>query len=436
MAQQQNMTGVSFADLVDKLMPGVVNISTTRSVSGEVDNFGIESGNNYIHDYFVQDEGGRTSLGSGFLIDAKGYIVTNNHVIEGADEIAVRLSDDRQFQATIVGHDKKTDLALIKIDSPDPLPFVKLGDSDTLRVGDWILAIGNPFGLGGSVTAGIVSAKSRDIDAGSYDNFIQTDAAINQGSSGGPLFNMNGEVVGINTAIFSSNGGSMGIGFATPVNLSKFVIEQLIQKGVVERGWLGLKVTNNTEDIVLSDNQTFKGGVVVSFLTEDAPAAKAGIEAGDVIIAFNGNDVKDAKSFSRSVAETPIGQSVILRVWRNNEIKDLTLTIAQMPEDKPQGSLQADEPTIQSSVYVEDLGVRIEENGNQIKVSEVSSNSKAASQGIQNGDIIQKIDGKDISSADDVQSYMAYAKTAGGPPVEIRILRDGLPQTLQVKVQE
>jgi serine protease Do len=159
MAQQQNMTGVSFADLVDRLMPGVVNISTTRSVSGEVDNFGIESGNNYIHDYFVQDEGGRTSLGSGFLIDAKGYIVTNNHVIEGADEIAVRLSDDRQFQATIVGHDKKTDLALIKIDSPEPLPFVNLGDSDTLRVGDWILAIGNPFGLGGSVTAGIVSAK-------------------------------------------------------------------------------------------------------------------------------------------------------------------------------------------------------------------------------------------------------------------------------------
>jgi serine protease Do len=434
MAQQQNMTGVSFADLVDKLMPGVVNISTTRSVSGEIDNFSVESGNNYIHDYFVQDEGGRTSLGSGFLIDAKGYIVTNNHVIEGADEIAVRLSDDRQFQATIVGHDKKTDLALIKIDSPEPLPFVNLGDSDTLRVGDWILAIGNPFGLGGSVTAGIVSAKSRDIDAGSYDNFIQTDAAINQGSSGGPLFNMNGEVVGINTAIFSSNGGSMGIGFATPVNLSKFVIEQLIQKGVVERGWLGLKVTNNTEDIVLSDNQTFKDGVVVSFLTENAPASQAGIEAGDIIIAFNGNDVKDAKSFSRNVAETPIGQSVILRVWRNHELKDLTLTIAQMPEDKPKAAAVQIPDT--SSTYIEDLGIAIEENGNLIKVSDISSDSKAAIQGIQNGDIIQKIDGKDISSVDDVQSYMAYAKTAGGPPVEIRILRDGLPQTLQIKVQE
>ena len=232
LAQKLEVREQSFADLAERLLPGVVNISTVRSQPASEDKLDIVSANEYIRDYFLQDEGGRTSLGSGFLIDAKGYIVTNNHVIDGADEIIVKLSDDRQFNAQIVGKDKMTDLALIKIESEEALPFVKLGDSDTLRVGDWILAIGNPFGLGGSVTAGIVSAKSRDIDAGSYDNFIQTDASINQGSSGGPLFNMAGDVVGINTAIFSSTGGSVGIGFATPVNLSKFVIEQLIAKGL------------------------------------------------------------------------------------------------------------------------------------------------------------------------------------------------------------
>jgi serine protease Do len=263
-AQQQNMSGVSFADLSAKLLPGVVNISTIRNSSTDVSKVDISSANEHIREYFLQDDGGRTSLGSGFLIDSKGYIVTNNHVIDGANEIMVTLADDQQYKARVIGSDKMTDLALVKIDSNDDFPFVKMGNSDDLRVGDWILAIGNPFGLGGSVTAGIVSAKSRDIDAGSYDNFIQTDASINQGSSGGPMFNMQGEVVGINTAIFSSTGGSMGIGFATPINLSKFVVEQLMTKGKVERGWIGVKVATNEEKLSLSENQIFQGGVVVT----------------------------------------------------------------------------------------------------------------------------------------------------------------------------
>ena len=322
-AQEKAECRQSFADLVEELLPGVVNISTVRQEAAGSAMPEVLSANEYLRDYFLRDEGGRTSLGSGFLIDGKGYIVTNNHVIDKADEIIVRLADDRQYNAVVVGRDRMTDLALLKIDAAESLPYVRLGDSDKLRAGDWILAVGNPFGLGGSVSAGIVSAKSRDIDAGSYDSFIQTDAAINQGSSGGPLFNMQGEVVGINTALFSSNGASMGIGFATPVNLSKFVIEQLMSKGRVERGWIGVKVISNTEPLTVSEQSEFHGGVTVSSLSENSPAALTGIEAGDIIMALNGADIKNAKDFSRRIAETPAGTSVILRIWRERRIKDV-----------------------------------------------------------------------------------------------------------------
>ena len=299
-AQENNMMGISFAPLIEKLSPGVVNISTLRTEPANSEKADVLSTNEYIRDYFLQDEGGKTSLGSGFLIDSKGYIVTNNHVIDKANEIIVTLYDDSQYNAVVIGSDKMTDLALIKIDAVNPLPFVEFGNSDELKVGDWILAIGNPFGLGGSVTAGIVSAKSRDIDAGSYDNFIQTDASINQGSSGGPMFNMQGKVVGINTAIFSSTGASMGVGFATPINLSKFVIEQLMLKGKVERGWIGVKGSTSSKNISLSANQNFSGGVMVNSLSDNSPAAKAGIEAGDIIISINGNDIKDIKKIEKT----------------------------------------------------------------------------------------------------------------------------------------
>lgn len=436
-AQTADTVYPSFAGLVETLLPGVVNISTVRRQASPDNKLDIVSSNAHIQDYFLQDEGGKTSLGSGFLIDSKGYIMTNSHVIDGADEIIVKLADDRQFTAQVIGTDKMTDLALIKIEDANAFPFVKLGDSDSLKVGDWILAIGNPFGLGGSVTAGIVSAKSRDIDAGSYDNFIQTDASINQGSSGGPMFNMQGEVVGINTAIFSSTGGSMGIGFATPVNLSKFVVEQLIAKGKVERGWIGVKVVSNGTDVVLSDSQTFKGGVVVSSLSEGSPAAGAQIEAGDIIISFNGNDVKDAKSFSRTVAETEQGKQIILRIWRNGQIKDITLTVALMPDAKP-AIAAGKQPVVSAEEkpagYIEDLGLVVEQKDGTVVVTEVLADSDAAAKGIKAGDVVQKADGKDVSTPDDLRSYAAYAKTAGGPPFELRILSDGLPQVLQVKV--
>ncbi len=432
-AQKQELFGQSFAPLVERLLPGVVNISTLRGAAEAGEQPEILSTNEYIRDYFLRDEGGRTSLGSGFLIDSRGYIITNNHVIDGADEIEVTLSDNRRFKAIVVGSDKMTDLALIKIADDEALPFVNLGDSDSLKVGDWILAIGNPFGLGGSVTAGIVSAKSRDIDAGSYDNFIQTDASINQGSSGGPMFNMQGEVVGINTAIFSSNGGSMGIGFATPVNLSKFVVEQLRTKGKVERGWLGLKVISNITDIVLSENKVYQGGAAVSSLTASSPAAESGIEVGDIIIAFNGANVKDAKGFSRSVAETPIGTPVILRIWRNGQIKDISLNIALMPDIKPQIAV-SENPFEKPLGYVEALGLVANLAGNEVVVTEVLADSDAYAKGLKSGDIIQMIDGKTVASIEDLQSYAAIAQATAKSPLEVMVLSDGLPQVLHLKV--
>ncbi len=435
-AQKTEILNQSFAPLVEKLLPGVVNISTLREDALLSDKTEIISANEFINEYFLRDEGGRTSLGSGFIIDAKGYIITNNHVIDKASEIMVKLSDNRQFNAEVVGVDKLTDIALIKINSGEAFPFVKMGDSDAVRVGDWILAIGNPFGLGGSVTSGIVSAKSRDIDAGSYDNFIQTDASINQGSSGGPLFNMNGEVIGINTAIFSSTGNSIGVGFATPINLSKFVVEQLISKGKVERGWLGLKVVSNNQDITISDSQIFKGGVIVNSLNENSPALQKGIEAGDIIISMNGNDIKDAKSFSRNIAETPIGNDVILRIWRNGQTKDITLTVSSMPETTDKELKNTIDITLNEKPkgYIEELGIVADEANGVVVITEVLADSDAYVKGLKSGNIIQRLDGKDVSSIDDLKAYVAYAKNAGGPPVEVKISDNGLLQTIHLKV--
>lgn len=433
-AQENNMMGISFAPLVEKLSPGVVNISTLRTEPANSEKADVLSTNEYIRDYFLQDEGGKTSLGSGFLIDSKGYIVTNNHVIDKANEIIVTLYDDSQYNAVVIGSDKMTDLALIKIEADKPLPFVEFGNSDELKVGDWILAIGNPFGLGGSVTAGIVSAKSRDIDAGSYDNFIQTDASINQGSSGGPMFNMQGKVVGINTAIFSSTGASMGVGFATPINLSKFVIEQLVQKGKVERGWIGIKGSTSSKNISLSANQNFSGGVMVNSLSDNSPATKAGIEAGDIIISINGNDIKDIKSFSRLIAETNVGTPIILRLWRNNLIKDIEVTVALMPEiiSPSSGKIAAPEKPLG---YVEELGlVTATSDNGDIKITEVLADSDAVIKGIKSGDIIRKIDGQKVSSMEDIRSYVAYALAEGRAMIEVEVISDGIIQNLRLKV--
>ena len=435
-AQHDAKFGVSFAPLVEKLIGGVVNISTTHSDKNIETSPEIISANEFINNYFVQDDGGYTSLGSGFLIDPQGYIVTNAHVIDEADKIIVKTSDNVQYEAKLIGADKMTDLALIKIDSDKPFEYVKIGDSDELKVGDWILAIGNPFGLGGSVTAGIVSAKSRDIDAGSYDNFIQTDASINQGSSGGPMFNMSGEVVGVNTALYSTSGASMGIGFATPINLSKFVVEQLKSKGKVERGWLGIKVMDNDQNISISDNQNFNEGVVVNDVIPNSPSANKNIQAGDVLISINGRNIKNAKSFSRQVAESKIGSDVILRVWQNMQIKDINLKIAQMPDvKKVTKSVSSAKAKNFSKGYIEVLGIVIKSENNSILIHDILSDSDIYTKGLKSGDIISKINDKDVTSIEDVNAYVDYAVKNNDDMIKIDVLSDNFPQTIKVSIK-
>jgi serine protease Do len=334
----------SLADLVEKLSPAVVNISTTkvvkmngkRSPHGEMFPFDrFFGGEEEFYKRFFGDnpekEFRQRSLGSGFIISKDGYIFTNNHVIEKADKIKVRLSTGKEYDATVKGRDPRTDLALIKITPDNSLPTVNLGDSDRLRVGDWVMAIGNPFGLDHTVTAGIVSAKGRVIGAGPYDNFIQTDASINPGNSGGPLFNMAGEVVGINTAIVAQG---QGIGFAIPVNMAKEILEDLKAKGKVTRGWLGVSVQDITEDLAKSLKLQDRNGALVTEVFEGDPADKAGIKQGDIIIEVDGKKIKDTHELLRAVAVLPVGKKAAVKVLREGQVKELQLTVAEREEKK------------------------------------------------------------------------------------------------------
>ncbi len=328
----------SFSQLVKMASPAVVNIGAVR-VSGKKDLlpfgdlFGEDNPLNQFFKRFFGDQKGRgfkqESLGSGFIIDKGGYILTNNHVVEKAEEIQVTLSDGKKFEAKIVGRDPKTDLALIRIEAATPLTPLPLGDSDQAEVGDWVLAIGSPFGLGNTVTAGIVSAKYRKIGTGPYDDFIQTDAAINPGNSGGPLLNTMGEVIGINTAIFSQSGGSIGIGFATPINMAKELLPQL-KKGEVIRGWLGVRIQGVTPDLADKFGLAEAKGALVSEVTEGGPADKAGIVRGDVIIAFDGKEVRTMADLLHIVGATPVGKTVKVEVIRKREKKRLELKVGEM----------------------------------------------------------------------------------------------------------
>ena len=328
---QTASTYPSFADLVEKLSPSVVNISTTQKPENLEGGDIISLKNLPGSDGQISPLGQEHyALGSGFLVDEEGYILTNGHVIDHASSINVILVDNSQHQAKVIGTDSKTDLALIKIDTDKKLIPARLGDSDKIRVGDWILAIGNPFGLGGSVTAGIVSAKSRDIESGPYDNYIQTDASINQGNSGGPMFNLDGDVIGINTAIFSTTGGNMGISFAIPVNNAKFVIKELKKSGTVNRGWIGVRVLPQMmENNSIANIPT---GIQVSSVSENSPAAKAGIQAGDIITALNGNPAESAQIFSRLVSESAIDSTITLNIWRGGQFQTLDIKVKAMPQ--------------------------------------------------------------------------------------------------------
>ncbi len=314
----------SFADLAEKLMPSVVNISTTQTVVTKTNpfpNFQFPPGSPFedmFKEFGTPQERKASALGSGFIIDKNGTVVTNNHVIKDADDILVRVNGDKEYKAKIIGTDPLSDIAVLKIESKDTFKPVKFGNSDLARIGDWVIAIGNPFGLGGTVTSGIISARNRSIGLSRYEDFIQTDASINQGNSGGPLFNMDGDVVGVNTAILSQ-GGSIGIGFAIPSNNAKQVVDQLIKYGETKRGWLGVRIQNVTKEIAEAENLKNPQGALVSSVSPGSPSDKGGIKAGDIILEFDGTVINQMKELPIIVAQTEVGKTVTVKIWRDKK---------------------------------------------------------------------------------------------------------------------
>jgi len=431
----------SVADIASELLDSVVNVSTSQTVIGSRSTPApqLPDGSpfqDFFDEFFnqKQDNGQPRprrvqSLGSGFVIDSSGIIVTNNHVIEGADEITANFADGTKLTATLIGHDEKTDLALLKVNPEKPLKALKFGDSDKLRVGDWVMAIGNPFGLGGTVTVGIVSARNRDINSGPYDNFIQTDASINRGNSGGPLFNMDGQIIGINTAIISPTGGSIGIGFAIPSTTAVNVIDQLRQYGETRRGWLGVRIQEVTDDIAESLAMKDASGALVAGVTDAGPAAEAGIEPGDVILKFDGKPVAAMHELPRMVADEPVGkevevlvlrkgkqQSIKVKLGRLEESETVAAVTDQPPTDQPQepppvsgplGLSLADlSPTLRSQ-----FGIKDEVKG--VVVTDVADGSPAAEKRVQPGDVILEISQEPVKSPDDVTARIEQLKTDG-----------------------
>jgi serine protease Do len=412
------MVPVDIPQLFKEVSPAVVNISTTqvvkfdrprmRSPFGQQDPF-----DDFFHNFFgrMPKEQKRRSLGSGFIVSPDGYILTNNHVVEKADEVTVTLLDKGEFKAKVVGTDPKIDIALIKIDAKKKLTHVVLGDSDMLEVGEWVVAIGNPFALGHTVTAGIVSAKGRIIGSGPYDDFIQTDASINPGNSGGPLFNLKGEVVGINTAIVQ---GGQGIGFATPIQLAKSVLEQLKEKGKVTRGWLGVYIQRLTPEAAENLGLSGRQGALVSDVTSGGPAEKAGIRSGDVIVAFDGKEIRDEHELPQTVASTKPGKSVNVRLLREGKEMTIPVTIAEMEGEpgKPAGTQDLSKTL---GLSVQDITPEIAqrfgiENTKGVIVTDVADGSQAEEAGFNVGDIIRQINRRPVSGTADFTKMAAAFK--------------------------
>jgi len=447
----------SFAPLAQRLLPAVVNIQTTTAPTAQArpgqrpdapDVPQAPPGSpfeEFFRDFLERNRPpgqaqpgppGRQqpppsrrgqSLGSGFVIDASGIIVTNNHVIEGADEINVVLHDNTTLRATLVGADPRTDIAILRVTPERPLPFVAFGDSDAAQVGDWVLAIGNPFGLGGSVTAGIVSARGRDIRQGLYDDFIQTDAAINRGNSGGPLFNLAGEVVGINTAIYSPSGGSIGIGFSIPSNLARNISAQLRDQGRVRRGWLGVNIQQVTDEI--AESLGLRGGArgaLVARAQDGGPAAEGGIQNGDVILRFNNADVREMRNLPRIVADTNVGNTVPVIVWRDGKEQTVNITVAELPAETQQAAATPGPAPRPSVMELSGLGLKIapinpetrerftlraESRG--VVITEVAPNSPAAERELRPGDVIVEVQQERVNTPAEVQERLERLRRQG-----------------------
>jgi serine protease Do len=429
------------ADVAEQVIDAVVNISTSQTVAMRNNARPQLPGDPQLDELFRDffNRRGRSqnreqpprrinSLGSGFIIDPSGLVVTNNHVIAEADEITVILNDGTHIKAKLVGKDQKTDLALLKIKTDKPLKAVKFGDSDKLRLGEWVIAIGNPFSLGGTVTAGIVSARNRDIQSGPYDNYIQTDAAINRGNSGGPLFNLNGEVVGINTAIISPSGGSIGIGFAVPSKTALTVIEQLKEYGETRRGWLGVRIQVVTDEIADSLGIKPPRGALVAGIDEKGPAKPAGIQTGDVIISFDGKPIKEMRDLPRVVADTPVGKQVAIVVIRKRKEQTLTVKLGRLEDGEKQAALSppSEQPKGPAPAVKTALGIQLATLSNDLRkkykikdsvkgivIMGVDPNSSAADKRLSPGDVIVEVAQEAVASPEDFQAKIDKLKKAG-----------------------
>ncbi len=440
----------SVADVAEGLQESVVNISTTQTLKGAQGTTPGTPGTpgpkgspfeEFFDDFFDDEDSDGvprkvSSLGSGFVIDPSGLIVTNHHVIEGADEIIVNFTDGTKLKVVkILGHDPKTDLALLKVEPKKPLKAISFGDSSEMRVGDWVMAIGNPFGLGGSVTVGIISATKRDINAGPYDDFLQTDAAINRGNSGGPLFNMEGQVIGVNTAIISPTGGSIGIGFAVPSNSAVQVVNQLKQYGETRRGWLGVHVQNVTEEIALSLGLQEPAGALVAKVSPDSPAADSGIQPSDVILKFDGQPIENMRDLPRAVAATPIGKNVALELLRKGQTVDVNVTVGRLPADEEAEDIIEDDADVEEddaesealpSAREELLGLSIAPLTDELReqygigktiegviITEVKPDSPAAQKNVKAGDVIVEVTQEKVTQPQDVMDRLLAVKQSG-----------------------
>lgn len=434
------------ADVAENVIDAVVNISTSQTVdarsSGPAPQVPPGSPFEEFFEEFFKNRRGPggeqnrernprrvNSLGSGFVIDPSGIVVTNNHVISEADEVTVVFNDGSRLKAEVVGRDQKTDLAVLRVNPTKPLKAVKFGDSDRIRLGEWVIAIGNPFSLGGSVTAGIVSARNRDINSGPYDNYIQTDAAINRGNSGGPLFNLDGEVVGVNTAIISPSGGSIGIGFAVPSKTVVAVIEQLREFKEVRRGWLGVRIQQVTDEIADSLGLKQARGALIAGVDDKGPAKPAGIEAGDVIVKFDGKDIKEMRDLPRIVADTPVGKDVEVVVVRKGKEEKKTVKLGRLlDEEKPQpASARTTSPQDKDTVVKKSLGLELstfnEDLRKRYKISDavrggvvitgIDQRSPAADKRLSAGDVIVEIAQEAVASADEFQKKVEKLKKEG-----------------------
>ncbi len=419
MENQVVMVPANFAELAKEAKPGVVNIRTVKTIKGGGQVFRHFFGpkGNPFEDFFgpfgppPQRDYKQRSLGSGFIIDKEGYIVTNNHVVEGADKIRVSLYDENEYDAKVVGRDPKTDLALIKIDGAPDLHPLPLGDSDKLEVGDWVLAIGSPFGLEQTVTAGIVSAKKRVIGAGPYDNFIQTDASINPGNSGGPLLDLKGEVVGINTAIIASG---QGIGFAIPINMARSIVAQLKEKGSVTRGWLGVAIQNLSPELADYYGLKTHKGVMVTQVFEGDPADKAGIKPKDIIVAVDGHPVSTGRELSSIIANTPVGKKTKITLLRNGKRKTVTVKVAKREDEQivvSEDSGRSESMGIQVAEITPErarqFGLDKGEKG--VLVMDVQNGSRADEAGLRTGDIIKEVNHERVADLDDFRKAMRKA---------------------------